>query len=76
MKRVYGIMRIMKVMRIIKVIKATKVDDNKLEEVFRNVGVVFISSGAIGFFFKFSVLGSISVVVIGAIFALFGIKES
>jgi hypothetical protein len=52
------------------------IDSKKIEEVFRNLGVVFISSGAIGFFFKFSLFGSISAVIIGIIFILFGVKEN
>jgi hypothetical protein len=39
------------------------------------MGVIFTSSGTIGFFFKFSLFGSIFAVIIGVFFILFGIKE-
>jgi hypothetical protein len=35
------------------------IDNEKLESVFRDMGVIFTSSGTIGFFFKFSLFGSI-----------------
>ncbi|CAC9450490.1 hypothetical protein [uncultured Gammaproteobacteria bacterium] len=51
------------------------IDNEKLESVFRDMGVIFTSSGTIGFFFKFSLFGSIFAVIIGVFFILFGIKE-
>ena len=51
------------------------IDNEKLESVLRDIGVIFTSSGVIGFFFKFSLFGSILAVIVGVFFILFGIKE-
>lgn len=53
-----------------------KIDQNKLEEASRNLGVVFASSALIGFFFEYSFIGSVFAMILGISFILFGIKES
>ncbi|CAC9519244.1 hypothetical protein [uncultured Gammaproteobacteria bacterium] len=55
--------------------KMVSIDKGKLEGVFCDIGVIFSSSGVIGFFFNFSPSASILAVIIGFFLILFGIKE-
>ena len=55
--------------------KMVSINNEKLEGVFCDIGVIFTSSGVIGFFFNFSLSGSVSTVIVGVFFILFGIKE-
>ncbi len=55
--------------------KMVSINNEKLEGVFCDIGVIFSSSGVIGFFFNFSPSASIFAVIIGFFLILFGIKE-
>ena len=55
--------------------KMVSIDKGKLESISCDIGVIFTSSGVIGFFFNFSLSGSVSTVIVGVFFILFGIKE-
>ena len=55
--------------------KMVSIDKGKLESISCDIGVIFTSSGVIGFFFNFSLSGSVSAVIVGVFFILFGIKE-
>ena len=55
--------------------KMVSIDKGKLESVSCDIGVIFTSSGVIGFFFNFSLSASIFAVIIGFFLILFGIKE-
>ena len=45
--------------------KMVSINNEKLEGVFCDIGVIFTSSGVIGFFFNFSLSGSVSAVIVG-----------
>ncbi|SEH87888.1 hypothetical protein [Bathymodiolus azoricus thioautotrophic gill symbiont] len=55
--------------------KMVSINNEKLEGVFCDIGVIFSSSGVIGFFFNFSPSASILAVIIEFFLILFGIKE-
>lgn len=52
-----------------------KIDNKKLEEVFRSIGVVFVSSGFLGFVLEYSFLDSLYAIFLGILLIFFGIKE-
>jgi hypothetical protein len=52
-----------------------KIDLDKLEDVSRNIGVVFTSSGILGFLLNYSLLDSFIAIFFGILCIIFGIKE-
>ncbi len=53
-----------------------KIDSSKLEEVLRNIGVVFVSTGFLGSVLNYSSLESFAAIFLGIFIIYFGIKES
>ncbi len=53
-----------------------RIDSSKLEEVLRNIGVVFVSTGFLGFVLDYSLIESFVAIFLGIFIIYFGIKES
>ena len=53
-----------------------RIDENKLEEVQRNLGVAIFTTGIVGIFLDYSFVTGTSFILVGGLFIFLGIKES